>query len=288
MGRLLTTFITEPDNSSSAVFVAIVLLLLTIRYEVVKNHSWRLPEQKHILFMGAAHIVHGIDDSMLEEAINVVSPSERYMYTYIKLKNIIAENPQVDTVFMELAATDLWEDTDYKYHTPNEQSHYVKNYWPLFDEDNWRVFKNEPFQVMGVVVSSITSLRETGQTSWWKGLGGYELKKSVIDPNKKLELKNYVPNSGHAVNYEYLHRIIGLCMSNGIKLYFLDAPVYRIEDIYDVVYFQEAYERNFSEIEFLDYSEWSIPMDERGDGSHLNDKGAKRFTNEIKNRFNLK
>lgn len=33
--------------------------------------------------------------------------------------------------------------------------------------------------------------------------------------------------------------------------------------------------------EFLDYSKWLVPMDERADAYHLNSKGAVHFTEEL-------
>ena len=134
----------------------VVLLIIAgfVRMRLIRCHSWKLPEKVHIMFMGASHVQHGIDDSMMESAFNWSRGSERYMYTYIKLKHLIPENPQVDTVFLELAPTDIWEDTDFKYYDLNEQSGFVSAYWPFFESENWKVVMKTPVQVIGLIIGS--------------------------------------------------------------------------------------------------------------------------------------
>lgn len=48
-----------------------------------------------------------------------------------------------------------------------------------------------------------------------------------------------------------------------------------------------AYKKNLSEIELLDYSHLDIPLDEYADAHHLNE-GARRFTEIITKRFQIK
>ena len=272
----------------SCILVLIIISILAVKRQAILSHSWKVPSQVHILFMGASHIMNSIDDSMMQEAINWASSSERYMFTCIKLERLLEANPQIDTIYLELAATDIWEDTDYKYHVLNEQSHFVKYYWPFFNSEQWMLYKNEPMQVAGLIVSSIGSFKEFTQKGWWKKMGGYDGKDAVIDPDKKSVLPYVVPGSGHQINYDYLRRIIKLCKEKGVKLYFIETPVYHIEDIYDTAYFYNVYRQAFSDVEFLDYSNWPIPMDERADGSHLNKRGARRFTRFLMNQHRMK
>lgn len=272
----------------STILVAILMFMGLARMKVVQSHSWELPEKVHILFMGASHIRHAIDDSRTESAINWASASERYMFTYIKLEHLLEENLQIDTVFLELGATDLWEDTDYKYHTANEQSHFVVTYWPFFTAENWKIYKEEKLQILRLMISSLFSVNELTQAGWWKKMGGYEGKTSEFDINKKNEIKNLISGSGHEVNYTYLHRIIKLCKKKRVKLYFIETPVYHLEQIYDLDYYHKAYKKNFSEVEFVDFSNLDIPNEYRADGSHLNKQGASYFTELIKDSLKIK
>ncbi len=271
----------------SVLFVALVITIGICRSQIIRHHSWSLPENVHILFMGASHINHAIDDSMMKSAINWTRGSERYMYTYIKLQHLLPENPQVDTIFLELAPTDLWEDTDYKYHVLNEQSGYVKLYWPFYSLEQWKIFKTEPSQVLGLVLESLGEIEVLGQQGWWKRMGNYKNVNASLDTMTVIPMPEVSSGKGHAINYDYLRRIITLCREYNVKLYFLETPTYHPEYFYDQEYFYNAYQEHFSDIEFIDYSKWPMDPSERYDAHHLNHKGAMRFTKEIKDRFKL-
>lgn len=268
----------------------VVLLLVAgaVRMMLIRSHSWQLPEKVHVLFLGASHINHAIDDTMMETAINWTRGSERYMYTYIKLQHLLPENPQVDTIFLELAPTDLWEDTDYKYHVLNEQSGYVKLYWPFFEAEHWKVVKKEPIQVLDLVINSLLQVKDLMQNKWWEEMGGYNYVTTEMERSKVKPALVVNSGCGYAVNYHYLRQIITLCKEKNIKLYFLETPTYHPEYFYDQDYFYKSYRENFSDVEFYDYSKWPMSDDERYDAHHLNHKGAVRFTQEIKNRFGIK
>lgn len=272
----------------SALFVALVICVMAIEKAILLRHSWQLPKHVHILFMGASHINHAVDDSMLKEAINWTKGSERYMYTYIKLQHLLPENPQVDTIFLELAPTDLWENADYKYHVLNEQSGYVKLYWPYYSWEQWKIFTSEPTQVVGLVMSSLGEMKKFNHAEWWRSMGNY---KNVTESLDTTTVKPSLEKSdigGHAVNYDYLRRIIALCKEYNIKLYFLETPTYRPEYFYDQEYYYRSYRENFSDVELIDYSKWPMDPFERYDAHHLNHKGAVRFTQELKDKFGLK
>lgn len=272
----------------SALFIVLVICVMSVEKQIILWHSWQLPKHVHILFMGASHINHAVDDSMLKEAINWTKGSERYMYTYIKLQHLLPENPQVDTIFLELAPTDLWEDTDDKYHVLNEQSGYVKLYWPFFTWEQWKIFNTEPFQVISLVASSLGEMKKLKQDEWWHSMGNYNNVTTSLDTATVEQVLVESHGNGHAVNYDYLRRIITLCQNKGIKLYFLETPTFHPEYYYDQDYFYQAYHNNFSGVELIDYSKWPMDPSERYDAHHLNHKGAVRFTQELKDRFHLK
>lgn len=272
----------------SLLFVGVLLSLVVVRMVIIREHSWSLPSNVHVVFLGASHINKGIDDSLMADAINWSRASERYMYTFIKLQHLIPQNPQIDTIFIEFAPTDVWEDADYKYYDLNEQSGYVKTYWPFYESDNWKLVLKEPLQVVDLVIKSLLETEDLDHDKWWSHMGGYEALSDCMDPELVKESLEVSRGYGHDANYYYLRRIIDLCTMHDIKLFFLETPTYHPEYFFDQAYYRKAYHDYFSDVELIDYSDWPADDTERYDAHHLNDKGAQRFTREIMNRFNIK
>lgn len=248
------------------------------------NIDWRLPKEKHILFMGASHIVQGIDDSLTPNAINLSKESERYMFTYIKLERILENNHQIDTVFLECAPTDIFEHADDKYFNDSEMAFFFTRYYPFFKFKQWCYYRNNSLAAFQNLYSpnNIRSLFQINDytsfvSSFPEHKGQLNRDLIVYDPFGGVY--------GHEINYLYLRKIIDLCNNMSIKLYFLYCPMFRPEYYYDQDYYYSALKQYFGEVELLDYSQFPMEDDEREDAHHLNDKGAQRFTWVIKERF---
>lgn len=271
-----------------SIFVILLSLAFTVRYAIANKHEWEVPSGVHILFMGASHITRGIDDNLMETALNWSSPSERYMFTYIKLKHLLNDNPQIDTVFLQCSATDLWEDTDYKYHDANEQSKYVKCYWPFMTREQIRVYKDEPLQAFHLALDGLFATDDVTQSKWWNKLGGYAPLLTTFDRKDMHPDREKPRGCGHEVNYNYLRRINALCKEKNVKLILLQCPVLHLDYYYDMDYFYKALHENFSDIEFVDFSNLEIPDEYRYDPHHLNKDGAEYFTNKLIQQYNIR
>lgn len=245
----------------TGMIVAVLMILISVRYSTMHSLSWKISPQKHILFMGASHISRGINDGILESAINFSSPSERYMFTYIKLKKLLAVNHQIDTCYLECAPTDLWEHTDDKYFNKNEQAFFLPLYWAFFSEENWKIYEICKSQVFGTIVSTIYKPQYFLKTHIWHDLGSYvgdTNNKQEMDRREVTEDKITKGKYGHKINFYYLRKIVELCKQQNVKLYFLYCPVYRPEYYYDQKAYYQSYQEHFSDVELLDYSHYPM------------------------------
>ena len=266
--------------------IVLSISLYGVRRYLNSNADWSIPQEKHILVMGASQIVLGFDDSMSKEAYNIASRSERYMYTYLKLKYLLRDNPQVDTILLECAPTDLWQHTDDKYHIENEQLAFVPLFLPIMGREELAIFRTEPLQVISIFVKSLASKKYYKSSSYITLQGGF------IEEKQSLDTAQVIPHPiegerGWTTNYKYLHKIIALCKEHNVRLYFVYGPMYHPEYFYDQDFYYQAYNREFSEVELLDYSHWPVPYDEMFDAHHLNQKGARRFTLELMRRLDF-
>ena len=257
---------------------------IVFRYYLVNDYSWKLDPKKHVLFMGASHIQRGINDSMMISAVNYASSSERYMYTYLKFKEIIKHNPQVDTVFLQCAETDLWEHTDDKYFEKNEMSVFIYKYFPLFTANEWGIFSQNKKTTLTLLAQKSFSDYPFSFKKYY--FGGYEPICNTMNISK-IDNSEIKGTSVSNINIIYLREIINICLRSNIKLYLLHCPVYEPGYGYDQKYFKSIYNKYFSNVELIDYSKIDIPVTYFSDPHHLNRDGALYLTNKIKNSYNI-
>lgn len=265
-----------------AAFISVLLFIIFItfayRYISTRSISWELPKEKHVLFAGASHIQRGINDTVYSGAFNIASGSERYMFTYLKIKEILKTNKQIDTIFLEFSPTDIHENTDSKYYSANEMSYFLPTYAPYFTLDEWEVYSKMDIGQVGTLLlqKSLKNIPESINS-----FGGYLPSNSVFNPSKdEYNNREWLPK-GHEINYTYLNKIIETCNNYEVKLYFLYMPMYDAEKFYDQQYFYNSYAKNFSEIPLIDLSKISIPDNYRADEHHLNKIGATYITKKL-------
>ena len=268
-----------------AFFVLIIGILgsvFAVRYVLINRVSWKLPNETNVLFMGASHILNGINDAKYPNSINLASSSERYLFTYLKLERLLKQNPQIDTLFLEMAPTDIWENTDTKYYTVNELSDFLPKYFLFFNKEEWNIYTEKIFPqidnsfFINTFIPKIIKFIPPKNIHYW---GAYAPREQVFDRFKdkyKSSIRNN--NEGNAINHLYLRKIINLAKEYDVKLLFLYMPMYEPERFYNQEEYYEAYEKYFSDVELLDYNKFDMPDSLRADEHHLNTAGAEYFT----------
>ncbi len=111
--------------------------------------------------------------------------------------------------------------------------------------------------------------------------GGY----LALDKNhvKKFAIDKNV-NKGHAeftvssLQYKYLEKMINLCRIYNIRLILINTPLYKADIYTDNVSFDLFRQKELSEIEYLDFSMFSLPESCYADLIHLNKYGAAIFS----------
>lgn len=274
----------------AAIAAFVFAAVIAVKTIVARNVSLRLPEQKHVVFAGASHIQHGIDDTLLDEGVNMASSSERYMFTYLKLRRLFDENPQIDTVFLQVGPTDLWQHTDDKYFALNEMSFFIPAYFPWFGEEEWDIYRPQMRDVATLIAQKSFSPDNFRPSQIRLNLGHGTPKEEnlgIMD-STKVQASRIDGSHGHGINHRYLRKIMELCGERGVKLYGLYMPMWHQELYYDTDYYRQVLAEKFSDLDLLDYSDMALADSCRLDPNHLNWHGAQVMTGELKERFGLK
>ena len=266
------------------------VIIVGIRLFFFSTFDWRVSSDKKIAFAGASQITRDIDVSNSKEAINIGKPSERYMFTFMKIKKLVANNPQINQIVLQCAPTDLWQNSDDKYFVENEMSEFVPLYYPMLTNKDIYFWIGHYCDMAKFILQHLFDRDNYVQIAYFKRIGYGNQEGQMLD--EVMDKSNVKPNLitgtyGNKVNVYYLRKIIDYCKKQNLKLALIYCPMYKPEYYYDQSYYYTQLE-SFSDVPFYDYSHWDVPDSCRYDAHHLNRKGAELFTQELKNIFDFK
>lgn len=284
----------------STIVITLYCALVISNFYLIK--SVQLIESKHkkIIVLGDSNIECAINDSIYINAQNLSASSDSYYYSYLKLKKILNNKNNIDTVILSFAPHNLFDNG----WLLSESHIYTRlaTYYPLMNWDDFSfLFSNDPRAVIiafpRIVKQSIInfSYKFNPPTKDFT-FGGFDKIDRNILPEVRLKLKKgeklpffRIPDNFEIAKKEelYLNKIIDLCNSKQKVLYLINTPK-RIELLnypkYGVKEFNTLYLKNYRSVNYIDLSKLDIPEDCFGDFVHLNSKGATLFSNLLQNR----
>lgn len=271
----------------TSLLLGIIFVVIGVRLLIFNTLKWELPKDKTVAFMGASHVYRGIDASLLNNAVNLSKPSERYLFTYLKLKKLIEYNPQIKTIILQCAPTDLWQHSDDKYFVDNEMSEFVPLFYPMFDGEILSEYSGHYKDFSLFIIQHIFDFGLYTGDSYFRKIGYGQQEDALIDG--VINIEDVKPamiegSMGNTVNLKYLARIIDYCKRNNINLFLVYFPVYHPEYYYDQKYYYDRIEQ-LGKVNYLDYSHYPIPDSCRYDAHHLNRSGAELFTKVLNERL---
>ena len=77
-----------------------VYYILISRFNTRKIESYKFNKGINKLIAGDSRTQYSINDKLIENSKNISQNSEGLLYTYYKLKTLLGNNPQIDTVFL--------------------------------------------------------------------------------------------------------------------------------------------------------------------------------------------
>jgi hypothetical protein len=252
---------------------------------------------------GDSHPMCAINDSILNQAVNVSSFSQHYMYTYNILHVLLENNSSIQSVILGTS-----------FHSFNEYDKYVfdddyarllyPNYLPILDmesakliiSNNYKGFFSTSDEVIKLMIKSI--LRSNNSYYNYPFIGQYHqsensnLNDTTVSKaiNRHFYKANGVEQGFALYQKKYFDKIVHLCLSKNIKLIIVNTPL--SEEYYTKV--PKKFISNYytiiaglqNKIEFWDYHNYSLQNSCFGDGDHLNSFGANIFSMTIDSLLN--
>lgn len=268
------------------VFV-ILLLCFTILLMDARDKYLRLPRETNKVFLGNSTVEYGVDDSRISGSVNFAQNGEPVDILYAKLKLLSRNNPQIDTIFVELDDIILYN---------RDLVSVVSNviYYDAFDIEDWyNNFKHYNFERMTKFFSHSYDIIKLKPLLFERfnqhelinlGVGGYhklyrdKLKEDIIRQSKHKD--SHIDNIPQSSIY-YFSKIVEFCNKNGIKVIFFNTPKHKcVWGGYNP--YRKFWSSHFNDIPFLDFTHVVLPDSCYGDASHLNYMGAPVYTDSLK------
>ena len=257
---------------------------------LVNNFSdFKINRRYKIVLFGHSHPECAFNDSLITGLKNLSHSAEPYFYTYQKVKKVITQNPQIETVLIEYSNNQIDEKMndwtwDYKY---------MSNMFPLYssfmDASEINVlFKHDRgvfFNCISIAARQNLFKAITFDYNFTDRMGGYlKLNRSqILNKGDSLThdvIKNrfFNPRLSY-INLIYLRKIIDYCKQRKKKLFLVRSPQYKYYEYrHNEKVYLDVKNRYFNDVKLIDFNNFPLNDDEFADSGHLNLKGASRFS----------
>lgn len=250
--------------------------------------NYKIPSDKHIVFMGNSQLETSVDDSDWKGVINLAQSAKQYKMMRIDLENLISQNPQIDTVFLVVSPFSIREsdaDRSYEDLTYMESISYYAPYLSMNDLEELPVIA--PFVKDFVFFGCFKYLPKHQKCGAYLYNTRDDMKQDQKKhkEGRKLERENI--QNGDEITKLELARIADLCESHNIKLIYISTPNYDAANKYDLPHFRAQVQELQKKLhaDFWDYVDYPLPDSCFSDMTHLNYKGAAVYTDILKQRL---
>ncbi len=273
-------------------FSGALLLLLIILFWISVELNRKLYRNVSIdpgittLVIGDSHTELAVNDSLLPNTLNISTPAEGYIFTYLKLKNILSQNSHIRNIILGASYHNFSSYYD-KYIFEEEPYYLISQYLSLMNYKEILGFIRKSSSVKNLAAIFRNSFKNIIEykKDYYPYIGGFH----VIDNTdlltseriiKRIDSQYYLNNRlmpPSAINKSYFNKILDLCNEKGVCLILLNTPLYseyfsRIPSEYlneyqSMINNCGAIEINFSNLKLS--ADCFLP-----DGDHLRYRGA--------------
>lgn len=272
----------------------IVLLGLDfgIRFKVSNDRYFKLDTNIHYLFLGHSHSECAYNDTVIDNSLNLSNSGEPYLYTFIKLKKLLASQHNLKAVFLEYTNNVIDEEMNqWMYESKYLNFRYPK-YGSFFSlNDYLTIAKHNPRSLLtseAVLLKSNISFLLGNSDRYYKqnDWGSYEyLMADNLSKNlEKLQASKDSLTSKRepsVENIRYLKEIVQLASHFNVKLYFIRTPMSSLYTRSNEKAFLKLYKSDFQDVEFIDLKEFIKEDEYFSDLEHLNYRGSVFYSQKI-------
>jgi len=258
-----------------------------VKYFKQYTRVWNLIKNKKILFIGDSHIEQGINENLNNSIVNLSQSGDNYLYTYVKLKKIIENNPQIKTIVIGIDIHNIDSSAIDWYTNYNYLNYKFSKLFPYMN--------NEEIQLM-IKLNEINMIKNLSNIISYKNvfqnkISDYGQFKSNYDSLTEFGselLRNDSESFVSNIQLKYLEKIILFSKSQNKTILLLTMPVFNSEvlknESYDSLILKTSKKFNVNHINLK-----TLPLlkNQFADQYHLNHYGSEKTTKVILDSLNI-
>lgn len=255
---------------------------------IKKKASFKLADNIDKVVIGHSHPESAYNDSLISGLLNIAQSGESYFYSYYKIKEIIKQNKNLKYIFLEFTNNQLEEERDTWIWGEETIAFRYPTYSPFLDKEGYQLLLKK--DLGGVLNLQVKSLMKNAKAvasknyNYLKKTGEYvylirDKTDSLIAASAATKKTTPVNSKLATYNLNYLDKIIELCKEQNTALILIRSPMHQqVFNLINEQTFKEVRISRFNSVEFLDFKNFSLADHEFGDFSHLNYRGAKKYS----------
>jgi len=248
--------------------------------------------KSNILIAGDSATQRALNPVYMDSAFSIADHSEPYYITYWKIKRILKQYNNIETIIIGFATQNFTALQDYKLSADRWTGEFLNKIYPIEEFDSIPDIEINRSKYYKVLMRKMCIYPERYHYDW---LGKYENSNRNHISDYETIINNIYfyngKNAGISRNEENsLKKIINLCKKKNIKLILISCPVTNnyLErvPVNFIEYFNQLKNDLIREgVTVWDYRNMTIEKSKYLNSNHLNEYGAKMFTPLIADRL---
>jgi hypothetical protein len=261
------------------------------------SHSFLVDAKVKKLLMGDSHAQYGFSDNIISDSLNVSYRSEKFIWTYLKMKNLLKNNLHLDSVILSVSKHSFQKCNEREI-LGSERSFFYARYGALFEAESYTDLFQENLPntdllltflkyQLGAPIEGFRDLRLRFKSSqvlksdlpywgYFQKEKGHNLSKRILEDTLD---RHYSCAGVSRLQEKYFQKIIKLTTKYDVRLHLVTLPTHKSYREGIPLELKKHFKSQLKQAQIqgshlLDLSEVRLPDSYFKDFDHLNTKGA--------------